>query len=315
MPAAPEIRRLDAPFGAEVVGVELRGGVEREVWRALAAALHSHRLLLFRGEPRADADLVAFARRFGELVTLYAHETTVPGFREIVRVSNLEEAGRPIGLAGSQELPWHHDHSYLDRPAKESFLEAVEVPERGPETSFTDMAAALRALPASLRARLAGLRCVHHVDEREVAEELGGNGGADEAGRFAARRVRSVYGDATNALAQDRIAAERAVHPLVARHPDSGTPVLYASPLATHEVVGMDARESAELLAELFERALRPEHITTHAWSRGDLVVFDTISTLHRRDAFDPGGRRYMKQLSTRCADRLDPASAADLAR
>ena len=309
MTPRPEIRRLDAALGAEVRGADPREPLDAAAQRALAAALHAHRLLLFRGEPRPDAALVAFAERFGSVVTLYDHETTVPGFREIVRVSNLEQDGRPIGLAGNQELPWHHDHSYLERPAKESFLEAVEVPPaRGPETCFVDMAAALAALPVELRRRIAGRRCVHHVDER------GYSGGEPETGdRFAARRVRSVYGDATNALAQQRIAAQRASHPMAVRHPESGVAALYVSPLATHAVEGLEPGESRDLLAELFLRALCPERIYTHTWQPGDLVVFDTIATLHRRDAFDPAARRFMKQLSTHCREPLAPADARDL--
>jgi len=303
-----ELRRLEAPFGAEVLGVDPRHEIDSGTHAAIVAALHAHRLLIFRGEPRPDVALVAFARRFGPLVTLYEHETTVPGFREIVRVSNLEEDGRPIGLAGSQELPWHHDHSYLEHPAKESFLEAVEVPDGGPATSFVDMAAGLRSLPTPLRKRLAGLRCVHHVDERGyVGAET------EQRDRFAARRVRSVYDDSTNVLAQDRIAAQRATHPVAVRHPESGLAVLYVSPLATHEIVGLEEGESQALLGELFAHALRPEHIYTHSWSPGDLVVFDTISTLHRRDSFDPSARRFMKQLSTQCQDGLLPAAVGDL--
>jgi taurine dioxygenase/pentalenolactone F synthase len=314
MPSLLEIRALDAPLGAEVRGIDLCREIDSGAHAAIVAALHTHRLLLFRGEPRPDAALVAFARRFGRLVTLYDHETTVPGFREIVRVSNLEEDGRQIGLAGNQELPWHHDHSYLEQPARESFLEAVQVPDGGPATSFVDMAAALKSLPAPVRKRLPGLRCIHHVDERGYAGEQAEGVDALNRDRFAARRVRSVYDDATNTLAQERIAAQHAAHPVVVRHPDSGIAVLYVSPLATHEIVGLDPGDSEALLGELLARALRPEHIYTHSWARGDLVVFDTISTLHRRDAFDPSARRYMKQLSTQCEDRLPPATAADLA-
>ncbi|MEZ4331795.1 MAG: TauD/TfdA family dioxygenase [Myxococcota bacterium] len=291
------IRELDAPLGAEIDGLDpttLRA-LDAEGLESIRSALHRHRLLLIRGTPRADADLVRFAERFGRLVTLYDHETTVPGFPAIVRVSNIETDGRPIGLAGSQPLPWHHDHSYLPCPARESFLEASLLPNDPPRTVFADMAMGLAALPAKLRERIRGLRAVHHIDERP-----------DAVGD--ARRPTGTtpdYADATNVLAQDRIASQRAIHPVVVRHPESGVEALYVSPLATHSIVGMPAPEAHALLDELFERAIRPDHMYAHAWSPGDLVVWDTVATLHRRDGFDPAARRLMKQMSTACAEPL----------
>ena len=257
---------------------------------------------MFRGEPRPDGALVSFAQRFGSLVTLYEHETTVPGHPEIVRVSNIEEAGRPIGLAGDQEIPWHHDHPYLERPARESFLEAVELPADPPKTSFVDMVAALAALPTSLRDRIKGLRAVHHIDERADSDE-------SEAGRLGVSGTTPDYADETNVLAQERIAAQRATHPLIVRHPESGRAALYVSPLATHQVVGLSEADAAAILGELFERAFRPEHIYAHEWSPGDLVVWDTIATLHGREGFAPTGRRLMKQMSTRCERPLEAAA------
>ncbi len=62
---------------------------------------------------------------------------------------------------GAEALPWHSDHSYLSRPAKESILEAVEVPHPGPPTCFVDMYRAWEELPERLRRRVEGARAVH----------------------------------------------------------------------------------------------------------------------------------------------------------
>jgi taurine dioxygenase len=299
-----KIRPLEAPLGAEIIGFDpvLVSDLDPTTHAAIVRALYAHRVLIFRGRPRPDASLVGFAERFGSLVTLYEHGTTVPGHPGIVRVSNVREHGQPIGLAGEQEIPWHHDHSYLACPAKESFLEATEIPERAPRTSFVDMVAALEALPDALRRRMRGLRAVHHIDGRERddsdPEGLGGRTGATPD-----------YEDETNVLAQERIAAQRTTHPLVVRHPGSGLEALYVSPLATHEIVGLSAADSKALLDELFERAIRPEFIYSHAWSSGDFVVWDSIATLHHREAFDARDRRLMKQMSTRCESELEAAA------
>ena len=40
-----------------------------------------------------------------------------------------------------------------------------------------------------------------------------------------------------------------------------------------------------------------------HAWEVGDLVIFDDVGTIHRRDPSDPDQVRTMRQLSTMLAD------------
>ena len=292
------VRHLHAALGAEISGINLAEPLDAATFGAVHQAWMEHLVLVFPGQALTDAQHIAFARRFGRLVTLYEHGTTVPGFPEIVRVSNVKEDGKPIGLAGAQELPWHHDHSYLDCPAKESFLEAVAIPSQSPRTSFLDMVAVLSSLPQSLRKRIAGLRAVHHIDERKDVDP-------DGKREFGVTGLTPEYRDSTNVLAQQRIAQQRALHPLVVRHPDSGLAALYASPLATHEIAGLSRSASQDLFAELFERAVQPEYIYAHSWSVGDLVVWDTITTLHHREAFDPRSRRLMKQMSTQSAGPL----------
>lgn len=39
--------------------------------------------------------------------------------------------------------------------------------------------------------------------------------------------------------------------------------------------------------------------VYAHDWQVGDLVMFDTLGTLHRRDAWDSSARRVMRQIST----------------
>jgi len=70
----------------------------------------------------------------------------------------------------------------------------------------------------------------------------------------------------------------------------------------TRQIVGMARPESSALLKELHLHATRPERVYAHDWELGDLVMFDALGTLHRRDSWDPTQRRLMRQLSTACA-------------
>lgn len=289
-----EIEALDAPLGARLTPTIDNLAFDENSFDVIRRALWQYRVLVISGGPYSDSVLISFAEKFGQLVTLYDHGTTVPGYPGIVRVSNIEKQGVPIGLAGSQAIPWHHDHSYLPCPAKDSFLQAEELPVNQPQTHFVDMAAVLQSLPESTVKQISQLQAAHHIDERDTNNKS--EVSAD---------VTPQYEDLTNVLAQQRIASQSAIHPLVVRHPDSCLAALYVSPLATHDIIGKSRQQSKQILEPLFERAFRPEYIYSHTWSQGDLVVWDTISTLHRRDAFSASSRRSMKQMSTQCRQPL----------
>ena len=90
-----------------------------------------------------------------------------------------------------------------------------------------------------------------------------------------------------------------AQHPAIVRHPESGRELLYLSPGITRHIVGMPHDESDALLAELCAHSTRPEGVYRHDWEVGDMVVFDTLGAMHRRESWDPNQRRRMRQLST----------------
>ena len=61
----------------------------------------------------------------------------------------------------------------------------------------------------------------------------------------------------------------------------------------------MNNSESEALLSELFLEAAAPERTYKHVWQENDLVLFDTIGTIHRREAQPFNEHRVMRQLST----------------
>ena len=71
---------------------------------------------------------IAFSRRFGELEIHIVKKYLLPGYPEILLVSNIKnEAGEHIGLADAG-FTWHSDISYRRYPSRCSLLYAKEVP-------------------------------------------------------------------------------------------------------------------------------------------------------------------------------------------
>jgi alpha-ketoglutarate-dependent taurine dioxygenase len=130
------------------------------------------------------------------------------------------------------------------------------------------------------------LRATHSIADYMAEPERG----------FAAKVERD------DALGIERPQIPEAEHPVVVRHPDTDDEILYVSRGITRRIVGMERADSSALLKELHLHATRPDRVYAHDWEVGDLIMFDTLGTMHRRDAWDPAQRRLMRQLSTACA-------------
>ena len=273
------------PLGAIVRGWEPAEPLSHDDIRWLKAQLAEHLVLLFR-EHRAptDDELIGFASSFGPLApggTMFGVASTA---EEIVPVTNRHgRDGKEIGVAGGGPLPWHTDYSFTAYPAKISFLDAVEVPRS--RTHFCDMYHAWETLDPAVREELGDVTATHHTSA--ATQFLS----SDEMRELAAI-ARYTHRDA-DLLAG--AAPER--HPIAMAHPETGRVALYVSSFV-QQVEGCSIEESDALLERLHRHAMDGGRIYTHEWRVGDLVMFDAVGTMHRRDGFDYAEPRTMRQLS-----------------
>jgi alpha-ketoglutarate-dependent taurine dioxygenase len=284
-----------APLGALVRGWEPSETLSDGERDRLAAALTEYRVLVFRGQRQpADHELVRFVERFGAPIKGSEWFRNAGALPEILPVTNVRHSDpTKVAAAGAGDLEWHADYSYVPTPGLTSFLNAVELPADAPRTYFCDTVAAFSSLDPALQERLRGLRATHSIAAYMAEPD---RGFADKVERDRRDGV-------------DAPAIPEAEHPVVVRHPDSGAEVLYVSRGITRRIVGLDRAESGALLKQLHLHCTRPEAVYAHDWQVGDLVMFDSLGTLHRRDSWDPAQRRVMRQLSTACT--VQPAAAA----
>jgi alpha-ketoglutarate-dependent taurine dioxygenase len=85
--------------------------------------------------------------------------------------------------------------------------------------------------------------------------------------------------------------ADRA-QPLVWKH-RSGRKSLVIGGTASH-VIGLEPRESRELLVRLRDWCTQPQFVYHHSWTMGDMVMWDNTGTLHRALPYDPKAGRLM---------------------
>jgi taurine dioxygenase len=280
---AIEVIPTGAALAAEVRGVDLRD-LDAAAFARLVQAWHEHSVLLIRDQALNDRELIAFSRRFGDLDWAPIQETGrrfVEGMPEIYIVSNVIVNGEPIGSLGDGEAAWHTDMSYLEMPPKASMLYALEVPPRGGNTSFCSTYGVYEALPADLKARIAGLKIKHD--------------GTYNSGGYVRQGVTPT---------DDPRTSPGAVHPLVCTHPDTGRRTLYLGRRRNAYLVGLELAQSEALLDELWSFVDRPQFAWEHVWRVGDLVLWDNRCTMHRRDSFDAATRRIMHRTQVKGEQR-----------
>jgi taurine dioxygenase len=282
------IRNLDAPLGAEISGIDLSGPVAPRDIAAIEAVWRERLVVVFHSQDLSDPQLIAFSRNFGELDPPGPNPYGQPFLKdhpELNVISNVVEAGKPIGNLGDGEAVWHADMTYVDVPPKAAMLHALEVPppEAGGNTYFADMFAAYDTLPADLKEAADGKFAVHDASTNSA--------GMLRKGYQAVTDVRQTVG---------------AHHPLVRTDPHSGRKALFLGRRPNAYVPGLEVAASEALLDALWAHATQPRLTLCHRWTVGDLLMWNNLSVLHRRDPFDPRTRRVMHRSQIKGSERIN---------
>jgi taurine dioxygenase len=257
-----EVRRFDAPVGAEIVGLDISKPINDADFTRIHRAHLDHHVLVFRDQQVTPAEHIEFSRRFGPLEIHVLHQFHLQGHPEILIVSNIkDEKGAPIGL-GDAGVYWHSDISYKPRPSLGSLLHAQELPSEGGDTLFADQHLAWEGLSPELQARILPLKAEHSYLAKY--EEL---------------RAKNPWRPKLSQEQIDKVAP--AVQPVVRTHPETGRKALFVSEHFTTRIVGMPQDESDALLAELYAHSVKPEYVFRHQWAPHDLVFWDNRSLMH----------------------------------
>ena len=281
------IKNLDAPLGAEIAEIDLSKPLTRDDIDAVEAPWRERLVVVFHGQPLSDLQLIAFSRNFGELDPPGPNPYGQPFNKEhpeLNVISNVVENGKPIGNLGDGEAVWHADMTYVDVPPKAAILHALEVPppEAGGNTYFANMFAAYESLPADLKKAVEGKFAVH------------------DASRNSAGMLRKGYKEVTDV--RETVGAH---HPVVRTDPKTGRKALFLGRRPNAYVLGLGVAESEALLDTLWAHATQPRFAMCHEWRVGDLLMWNNLSVLHRRDPFDPKTRRVMHRSQIKGNERI----------
>jgi taurine dioxygenase len=270
--AALTVTPIAGTIGAEIGGVRL-DAVDDDTLAAIRRAWLEHKVVFFRDQELDSEQLLAFARRVGELAR-YPFVPGIDGYPDIIAVTKLPHERTNFGGI------WHSDTAYLEEPPMATMLLARQVPPVGGDTLFADMYAAFDTLSPALQALLEPLRAVNSSALADVSKTR-------------EDRVRDA-GDLAD------VPALEATHPVVRTHPETGRRALYVNVAHTARFEGMTEAESRPLLQFLFQHQVRPELTCRFRWEVGSLALWDNRCAQHNPVNDYDGFTRVMHRITLR---------------
>lgn len=235
-------------IGAEISGVDLAAPTPAQI-DELKRALLERKVLFFRDQQHLTAHQHRdFAAHWGELEV---HPILAQG--EIPEVVHFDRGADNPGM----ENIWHVDVSWKQHPPLGSVLRALQVPEAGGDTLWSDMGNAYDALPDDIKERIDGLTATH-----DFTPSFG-------------------LGMSPDKLAEMQELYPPQHHPVVRTHPETGRKMLFVNSLFTTRIDGVDPEESAQLMQRLLDQVKMPDFQVRLRWKPGTVAFWDNRATQH----------------------------------
>jgi taurine dioxygenase len=249
-------------LGAVVRGLDLSRKPDAVLREQLEVAMAQHLMLVIEDQDLSPEQLRDLALAFAPPHLHHPDDNVffAGGLPEVLELRREAEGGHLFGGGG-----WHADVTFQKPAGYFSFLHAKVLPPVGGDTGFASTVAAFRTLSPGMQDMLRGMSAVHSYD---------GPG-------------RPEHSTLTVA------------HPVVRKHPRTGTEGLYLNTMFVTRFEGMTPTESRPLLLWLEAHMTRMEFTLRLRWKPGHLVIWDNRFTLHYPSNDFTGHERRMIRCAT----------------
>ncbi|MFB7933896.1 (3R)-3-[(carboxymethyl)amino]fatty acid oxygenase/decarboxylase [Streptomyces sp. NPDC056039] len=237
---------------------------------ALKNTVYTKKIAILKGQDLAPEEFLELGKRLGRPETYYEPMYKHPEVPEIFVSSNVPENGKQIGVPKTGKF-WHADYQFMPNPFGITLIHPQVVPEKDRGTYFIDMGRAYEKLPADLKKEIAGTYCRHSVR------------------KYFKIRPQDVYRPLSEIIDEVERKTPAVRQPTTFTHPMTGETVLYISEGFTVGIEDEGGRPlDEELLKRLFDatgqldEAFEHENIHLQGFEKGDLLVWDNRSLIHR---------------------------------
>ncbi len=254
-----DIKLLSGALGAEISGVDLKD-TSLKNFEIINNLLLEHKVIFFRRQNITPEEQLTLASRFGP-IEQHAYVKGLDDYPEIVRIIKKPDEKNQWGEN------WHSDVSYNVKPTKAVILKSIKIPPVGGDTMFANMELAWETLDESIKEKIKNKKAIH--------SSLGAKFFIED---YKAMKSNGNYDEYSNE------------HPIVRTHPETRKKILFVNWTYTKKIVGMDKKESDEILNEIFKHQARLDFTCRFQWTENAVAIWDNRSVQHYAIAdFFPG--------------------------
>ncbi len=265
------VKKVSGAIGAIIQGVQLDEKLDENTFSDIYSAFLKYQVIFFRNQNFIPESLISFAKNIGRPIS-YPFVKGLDSFPEITPILKKETDVNNFGGI------WHSDTTYQNEPPKGTMLYAIEVPEFGGDTEFSNQYLAYERLSNEMKIFL----------EKKKAFNI--------SGKSEVTKTRSdVLKHSSLNLKSNKL---EAIHPVVRTHPETKKKSLYINQAHTTHFVGMSEEDSMPVLKYLFKHQINSDFTCRFKWKKGSVAIWDNRCTLHNPINDYHGSRRLMHRIT-----------------
>ena len=265
------VKQVSGAIGAIIQGVHLDKNLHENTISEIYDVFLKYQAIFFKNQKLTPESLIFFAKKIGSPIS-YPFVKGLDSFPEITPILKKETDINNFGGI------WHSDTTYQNEPPKCTMLYAIEVPDFGGDTEFSNQYLAYESLSDEMKLFLDKKKAVNISAKSEVTKSR-----SDVLKH--------------SALAMKNITLE-AIHPVIRIHPETKKKSLYINEAHTTHFVGMSKEESKPILKKLFKHQVNSKFTCRFKWKKGSVAIWDNRCTLHNPINDYHGSRRLMQRIT-----------------
>ena len=245
-----DIKLISGALGAEIDGIDLKD-TSIETFKKINKLLLEHKVIFFRNQNITAEEQLTLAKHFGPLEK-HVYVKGREGYPEIVRIIKKPHEKNQWGEN------WHSDVSYNVKPTKAVILRSIKIPPVGGDTMFANMELAWETLDNNIKEKI--------KDKKAIHSSLGGAFFTDD---YEGMESNGNHKEYTNE------------HPIVRTHPETRKKILFVNWTYTKKIIGLEKKESDEILEKIFEHQARLDLTCRFRWTENAVAIWDNRSVQH----------------------------------
>jgi len=286
--ASIDIRPLrdDLPFGARVTGVTKDLLEDEDIRGQLNQLFEDRGVIVFEGVEPTPEMQVAISTVFGPLKDHPVPSVERADADKLLGVIEIKaHPGAAIVEIDGKPLvtwqPWHFDHAYNNELNRAGVLRSIKIAKDGGQTGFADGIQIWNDMDPEIRKKAEGLNLLLNLDLRYGRQ------------RFGLPKNFRVVKEHDTTLSEENENGTCAVHPAVWTR-KTGEKVFHMTPYGCRGLEGDRSDAAFELMAEIWEEAMRVIKPYYHEWHETDMVVWDNWRVLHEATGSNPNEERVV---------------------